>query len=200
MKFNIDNYKGAYVMHCKTEKEAIDFSCYLDSVGRRWCTGATYTQTDSWSYRYENFVYYFNNGTYGDLEYIPKNYTVLEWSDFMDNAFTKEDLRTGDVIKRRNGNIEIVIKTDKFSVFVTPDSWNSFEHIKDDLTSCYNGREHNDIVAVRRPKYDNCCNFNAFDFKLGVLVYERKEKEVEEMTLSEVCKLLGKEIKIVKEK
>lgn len=29
MKFNIDDYKGKYVMHCKTEEEAIDFANYL---------------------------------------------------------------------------------------------------------------------------------------------------------------------------
>lgn len=34
MRFNIEDYKGKYVMHCKTEEEAEDFCIYLDSIGR----------------------------------------------------------------------------------------------------------------------------------------------------------------------
>ena len=64
----------------------------------------------------------------------------------------------------------------------------------DDLTHVRD--EEYDIVAVRRPRYKGDCMFKAFEFELGELVYERKE--VEEMTLAEVCKLLGKEIKIIK--
>jgi hypothetical protein len=51
-------------------------------------------------------------------------------------------------------------------------------------------------MAVRRPCTKGDCCFNAFEHNYGTLVYERKE--VEEMTLEEVCKALGKEIKIVK--
>jgi len=32
MKFNIDDYKGNYVMHCKSLEEATDFCNYLDNV------------------------------------------------------------------------------------------------------------------------------------------------------------------------
>ena len=39
MKFNIDNYKGKYVMHCKTEEEAKIFCKYLHSIGRMWNNG-----------------------------------------------------------------------------------------------------------------------------------------------------------------
>jgi hypothetical protein len=63
------------------------------------------------------------------------------------------------------------------------------------LESMY-GRNEFDIVAVRRPKYKRDCQFSAFDDDMGTLIYERQE--VEEMTLEQVCKLLGKEIKIIK--
>jgi hypothetical protein len=33
MMFNIDDYKGKYVMHCKTEEEAEVFCRYLVSIG-----------------------------------------------------------------------------------------------------------------------------------------------------------------------
>ena len=71
----------------------------------------------------------------------------------------------------------------------------SLESITNDLLATYNYDA--DIIAVRRLS-DTCCAFKAFEHKYGTLVYERKE--VEEMTLAEVCEALGKEIKIVKEK
>jgi hypothetical protein len=67
------------------------------------------------------------------------------------------------------------------------------------LTSAF--LDSDDIMEVRRARVGNHCTFNAFDKFYAAnteLVYERKE--VEEMTLEEVCKALGKEIKIVKEK
>ena len=42
MKFDINDYKGKYTMHCKTEEEAKDFCEYLHSVGRRWRTDQPY--------------------------------------------------------------------------------------------------------------------------------------------------------------
>ena len=109
-------------------------------------------------------------------------------------SFTKADLQTGDVCKQRNGVVQIYMKD--LSMFITTDGWNKAESFHDDLTHIY-GDEY-DIVAVRRPTKQHHCQFSAFDSKLGDLVYERVEPE--EMTLEEVCRLLGKEIKIVKNK
>lgn len=186
MKFNINNYKGKYVMHCKTEEEARNFIAYLKTIGRNYI----------WSLNcyYGRHGCFFNNHTWGSIEYARKEgYTILEWSDFMNKEFTKADLKTGDVVKRRNGWIEIVNR--ELNMFISKNGWNDFDDIKEDLTN-RGTIDGWDIVAVRRPKYKEDCQFNAFKYELGTLVYERKE--VEEMTLAEVCKLLGKEIKIVK--
>lgn len=195
MKFNIDNYKGKYVMHCKTEEEARSFCNYLHNVGRKWCIGTSYLETINYQ-RYKEFtVYDFNNGTMCNVDYyksLSENYTILEWEDFMKGTFTKADLKTGDVVKRRNGHIEIVNL--ELGMFILKSGWNDLDVIRSDLT-CMSGQNF-DIVAVRRPKTKGDCQFNAFDHKWGTLVYERKE--VEEMTLEQVCKLLGKEIKIIK--
>ena len=140
-----------------------------------------------------NTVYYFNQGTYGTIEYAKKNnYIILEWSDFMNKGFTKADLKTGDVIQRRNGHVEIF--NDELGMFITKTGWNDIKDIKSDLTSITNSDW--DIITVRRPQEKGDCQFCAIESKYGTLVYERKE--VEEMTLAEVCRLLGKEIKIVK--
>lgn len=192
MKFNINDYKGEYAMHCKTEEEANDFCAYLDGIGKKWNSGSCYIDNTFYNYYEEDTVYEFNEGLFNNI-YCSRSEgcTILEWEDFMNNTFTKADLRTGDVILRRDGITEIY--NGELGMFITKDGWNDLMHVHNDLTSTFS--EYADIVAVRRPRHKHECVFNAFKRELGELVYERKE--VEEMTLAEVCKLLGKEIKII---
>lgn len=191
-RFNINNYIGKYVMYCKTEEEAREFCNYLHNIGMRWCSGSPYICHTNYS-RNHNNVYYFNDGTHGSLNYaINDGYTVLEFSDFdWSKEFTKADLKTGDVALQRDGTVQIVNR--ELGMFITEDWWNDMANFDSDLT--HNMDEDFDIIAVRRPLEKGDCTFRAFKFESGTLVYERKE--VEEMTLAEVCKLLGKNIKII---
>ena len=199
-KFNIKNYPGKYVMCCKTHEESQIFSRYLNSIGKTWLSGGSYLQLDYYSRCDQCISYNFNNGTYDHLDYYKnEKYTILEfedfdWSDFeMKKEFTKADLKNGDVIKRRDDSIEIVL-VDTGTLLNEAYGAYNLKDIHDDLTS--NIGSSRDVIAVRRPtKWSDCC-FGAFSRNEGTLVYERKE--VEEMTLEEVCKALGKEIKIVK--
>ena len=75
MKFNIDNYKGKYVMHCKTEKEAKDFCQYLHSVGREWCDGTSYLDNTEYDVHRGDIAYNFNTNTYCEVDwYYERNY------------------------------------------------------------------------------------------------------------------------------
>lgn len=197
MKFNIEDYKGNFVMHCKTEEEAKDFCRYLDSLGRKWSDGTKYTELTFWCVYKDNTCYDFNNGKYYLLSsYESKGYIVLEWSDFMDKKFTKADLKSGDVVLIRNGIIGIVCReTDSL---ISKYGFNYLSEVNEDLTDNDKFERDFDIIAVRRPKRPSNCQFCAFDKGYGKLVYERKDKP-EEMTLKEICEALGKEIKIVKE-
>lgn len=106
-------------------------------------------------------------------------------------VFAKDSLETGDVVKCRNGRVYIVNKDLDMMICV-----NGFERLRGYNTNLTHiNAEGFDIVAVRRPISDYHCQFSAFESSLGVLVYERVEPE--EMTLEEVCKLLGKQIKII---
>ena len=193
MRFNIDDYKGKYAMHCKTEEEAKDFCNHLDKCGRKWCSDLSYLWHTNWYMYNEDMAYSFNSGEYCHVDYYQANgYTILEWEDFMKHTFTKADLKTGDVILHKSGDVEIVIK--ELGVRVRPIECNRLADINDDLTHSFLPSE--DIVAVRRPNSPMDCRFEAFKEKRGTLIYEREE--VEEMTLAEVCKLLGKNIKIIK--
>ncbi len=196
-KFNLDDYKGKYVMYCKTEEEAKDFCRVLHEAGRKWDDGISYEVTT----RFEVFTvctcYNFNAGSVGNyLFYDSHGYTILEWSDFMRKEFTKDDLKTGDVVLRRGGTVNIYVETATENRFVSLLGYfRSFDYIRQDLTGVTNSEL--DIIAVRRPNDISDMSFDAFEKKLGSLVYERDETV--EMTLEEVCKALGKNVKIVKE-
>lgn len=194
MNFNIENYKGKYVMHCKTERESKDFCNYLHSIGRTWRSGVTYSSLSYWDIYKHSTCYDFNEGesSYKDY-YKNKGFIILEWEDFMNKEFTKEDLRTGDLLKRQDGYIEMVIK--EYGTLLTSDGdWNDLNGIRKDLTRYY--FPEGDIIEVRRPTKAHECCFKNYD--AAPIIW--RKKEVEEMTLEEVCKALGKEIKIVKSK
>lgn len=88
-------------------------------------------------------------------------------------VFTKNDLQNGDVIKKRNGSVEIVVLP--LGTLVTNDNisgFNELSDIREDLTSKLG--DNYDIIAVRRPTNVNHCRFAAFEHKNGDLVYDRE--------------------------
>lgn len=91
MKFNIDNYKGRYAMHCKTYDEAVDFCNYLHSTGRGWISGRSYYEYTNWEKYKTKTIYYFNEGSYCEIDLVNQDYTVLEWGDFMSNIMSNKD-------------------------------------------------------------------------------------------------------------
>ena len=196
MKFNIDDYKGKYAMHCNTEEEARDFCRFLDSIGRFWSADTSYAEATYYDTYGNRTCYDFNASKYSGISwYVAENYKILEWSDFMNKKFTKSDLRSGDVVLRRDGRTQIVCK--ETDTLISPNGYDLLEEISEEFKyrkNCTTNISKYDIIAVRRPTAPHECQFKAFDKKYGDLVYE----EVEEMTLEEVCKALGKEIKIVK--
>ena len=84
MKFNIDEYKGDnIVMRCRTQESAEQFLKYLDSVGRRWCSGTKYTKNSQFVCYKDRTCYRFNRGEYGSVEYFEEYaYEILEFEDF----------------------------------------------------------------------------------------------------------------------
>jgi hypothetical protein len=106
--------------------------------------------------------------------------------------FNKSSIRTGDVILRRNGSVDIAIV--ELNVLLSTDGTNVLDSFNDQLFSRH-GEEY-DIIAVRRPTYNTSCTFKAFEENCGTLVYDRNRAS--NFTLDEVSKLLGVKVKIVK--
>lgn len=92
MKFNIDDYKGKYAMHCKTKEEAEDFCRYLDSIGHMWGSGESYLSRNNWNTYRVSTCYSFNTDTYCSKQYFKREgYTILEMEDFMSDTMSNKD-------------------------------------------------------------------------------------------------------------
>ena len=105
MRFDIDDYPGDYAMHCATQEEAEIFCDYLHSVGRSWCSGTPYDSGTNWEEYGEDTLYFFNEGTFGSLEFGHRereNLTILEFREF-DFASTAEPVITLSFDELLNG-------------------------------------------------------------------------------------------------
>ena len=112
--------------------------------------------------------------------------------------FTKKSLKNGDMVKLRNGEVGVIIICVHCSCILYPKRTADLIYYTEDLKQPYNNMH--DIMEVRRASFGAHVSFQYFEHPNDWLVYSREESAPEEMTLEEVCKALGKEIKIVKEK
>lgn len=126
MRFNIEDYKGKYVMHCKTEEEAEIFCEYLHSIGRTWGNGDSYKDDNNdriYAMYGAETCFEFNIGRYGSKQYFEEEgYTILEMKDFMDkeenelNHSNKNGIdHTEDVFKLLGLSPDEVFKVKSFS-------------------------------------------------------------------------------------
>lgn len=132
MKFDIRDYKGRCVMHCKTEDEAKVFCKYLDSIGRKWRSGASYLLHVGWDAYKDQICYDFNSGRHSNKAfYKRKEYKILEFSDFEWDEMTKPAFKVGDRVRcidefvnpNATGKIGTVIDNADFSVLVEFDEF-----------------------------------------------------------------------------
>lgn len=164
-----------------------------------WFTaGEVYTAVDGKLVDNENYNWtkWATNGRTFEsfMDWFKDNYPGIRFELVEDKkVFTKNDFKNGDLVKCDDGEIGVVILDRRVIMWV---------HGGKDKISILNHNlsfpDGTKVIAICRPFESWHCNFEAFDKQLGALVYERKEPE--EMTLEEVCKVLGKEIKIVKSK
>lgn len=100
---------------------------------------------------------------------------------------TSEDLKIGDIVTLRNG-VRMVFFCDEFYYLEDEDEYSNLTELyelNDDLTMMDRDYSESDIIKVERPmKY--------------MTIFDRS-KGVKEMTISEISKALGFEVKIVKE-
>lgn len=112
-----------------------------------------------------------------------KNAKLIDDNAEYKKVFTKNDLRNGDVVLKRNGEVEIVVLP-LGTLAVKHVGFNLLEDINDDLTSRV--WDKYDIVAVRRPTVPGDCRFDAFEGGHGELVYDRRQRRVQKVKVSSV--------------
>ena len=101
-------------------------------------------------------------------------------------AFTKENLKSGMVVEYANGERRLVVD----DVLLANNAWASLEGFKNDLTDPLGDLTINAVYEKRNAPLASVLS------NPGELLWKREE--IVEMTLEEVCKELGKNIKIVK--
>lgn len=193
-KFNWDEFKNKcnkIVVHCKTEEEAVDFCKQMHEHGMKWCTGKSYMEKTNYE-EYKGETCYYGIGEYSSRVYAEKyNYKILEWSDYMQKEFTKADLKSGMVVKYRNGDNRMVINEG----LIGEDGYLKQCSFRADLT--HRNFSEFDIVGVYGAK-----NYN--DFK-GMLLDDNlspiwERTETKKMTIEEMRKkleeLTGEEIEV----
>ena len=127
--------------------------------------------------------------------------------DEKEKQFKKSDLKSGDIVELRNGDRYILIKNARHNQYDTPtDIFMNINKFGSMPLSWYNdsllnsnGDKSYDIMKISDGFYIP----NIFrTHPSGTLVvpdWTWEREETEEMTLGEVCKELGRDIKIVKE-
>ena len=191
MKFNWEAFKTKKIgVHLKTKEESDNFLEEAKKQGLNiddvfWDTYKQYTcYRCSWK---TNDLYY------GSISYyIDNTYRIIEWSNHMKKEFTKDDLKPFMLVVMRDGRIKMVTDetfSDKCG------NYNSICNYNENLENKMD-RQFDIMKIYSRP--ESKTDYLSFDLsRRGEPIWERKE--VEEMTLSEIEKILGKKIKIISE-
>ncbi len=184
-KFNINDYRGKYAMHCKTEEEAKDFRRVMHKAGRKWIDHTLYTKVFNWSTYKEKTAYLFNEGRFGPFNTAEnEGYTILNWSDFMQHEFTKADLRDGMVGIDRSDERYIFL-CGKFRNADGEQYWGDDHNLNEDFTS--NCREELDFMRIctsTAEVLEEWCDENNL-----TTIWQRPEVTV--MTMDEIKEKLG---------
>lgn len=206
MKFNKNEIvKKNTVVHCETEQEAIELLTWACSVGLTWNFGISYLEHTHYDTYTNTTCYNLNDGTFSGLcHFKNEGYNIIKFKDLKDlkdTEMTKHHLKTGMVVEMECGHYGLVMGNailDLSSYQKSNGGCNLIEyhenliHIDDTrwtINKVY--AENNDLAGAGMEFY-----IRENKSILGELIWKRKP---EEMTIEEVCKALGKLIKIVEE-
>ena len=198
-KFNWNEFKNKdnkIAVYCKTEEEAVDFCKQMHEHGMKWRNGESYLKNTNYM-RNEGTCYY-GSGECSTRDFAEKyNYKILEWSDYMQEKFTKADLEDGMVVEYKCVDLgrRLVVK----DMLIGVDGSSNLKNYNDDLTDI-DGEAELLIIRVYKIKYANSFK-NILDDNNLELIWERKEPK--KMTNEEMRKkleeLTGEEIEVMQE-
>lgn len=194
-KFNWDEFKDAdnkIAVHCKTEKEAVDFCKQMHEHGMKWRDGNSYLELTEYEKNLDETCYTGAGGFACCDFYEREGYKILEWSDYMQKEFTKSDLKDGMVVEY---NDSCFGKRLVIGGFLTgEDGYVDLRDYNEDLKSVVSDLE---IVRVYKIKCMGKISSIMYDGNLE-LIWERTE--LKKMTVEEMRKkleeLTGEQIEV----
>ena len=198
-EFNWSEFKdknNIIAVHCKTEEEAEDFCKKMHERGMKWNgNGDSFLETTKY-HTFQKETCYSGTGCYCPYDYYKENeYTILEWSDYMQKEFTKADLKDGMVIETRERGRYLVLGNRA----IKNSGYNSLNGYGDDLTECRYHNKSYDIVRVFKARNDCVHKLdNLFHDENLELIWERKETKrmtTEEMR-QKLEELTGEKIEV----
>lgn len=179
-------------VHCKTKEEADGFCKHMHEHGLTYSSGVSYL-LDTYYDVYQEATCYSNHGDYCSYNsYKSHNYKIHEWGDYQGGKFTKSDLKDFMLVKLRNGQYRLVFVSQ--DMLFSKGAYTSIFGYDEIMLNTYDASY--DIMEV----YSAPDSFTMYLHVSPVgrkLLYEREK--IEEMTLEEVCKALGKQIKIIEQ-
>ena len=203
--FNWKRFKaGEIAVHCDTEEKAKDFvkKCYENNI--KWYETKEFSKTH-W-YEFEENTFYFCSDScnlhylhYGDSGCV-EDEIVIEWKV---SSSSYPELKDGMVAETREGKLYLVrTNYDGEKILCNDKNWEPVSSYNEELkikNMFITDLTKLDIMKVYIPlSVYHYGNLNAMFNKDNLTcIWEREE--VIEMTLAQVCKELGKNIKIIKE-
>lgn len=186
------NYKcGVY---CKTSEEAQKFIELASKQGMKWSYSGMY-ETNWDIYKEDTYYTHEDNLMYGN---ICENYCGLPVFDFSDINCPIDLIKDGMVVETADLQRYLVMTKDGKRILTNINVWLKLDNYDKELQfhnpTTYLPVPHwniNTIYKMKGNTLTDLFNENADDYEI---VWEREE--IEFMTLEQVCKELGKKIKI----
>ena len=178
-------------VHCKTEEEANDFLKLCDKNGIKWSSGEKTTEENYFN-RYSSdttYGFYYGFG-YGSKSYCEKEgYSILEWEDYMNKEFTKDDLQADMVVVLRDGRIGH-IKNISDGTFLIPKDLNHSISNDYDLKMYSDDLTNNIITCFDIMKVFGFCKYYSQEYDYSTthreLLWERKEKSAKDIEIESI--------------
>ena len=112
-----------------------------------------------------------------------------------EKSMKKSDLKSGMVLEFSNGERAVVLLGTKQGDIYSGDTWGQLHTYSDDLIPTHS--YYDPIVRILQPSNNRAFSYGK-DVSLedSTILWEYKEP-VEELTLAEICKQLGKKVKVI---
>lgn len=188
MRFRFEDYKGDYVMHCKTEEEAKDFCRVMHENMRAWKGGIYYIDETNYGKYGDRTCYAFNMGEFCYIDFYKRNdYTILKWEDFMEKEFTLGDLKVGMLIENKEGEKFIIAETiDGRLIGTNETGFTDLKNYDTDMT-CWEFAPYDIMKVYNKPERNR--RFYTCDTTNRDLLFQRKEPK--ELTMQEIADKFG---------